>query len=249
MTPATRPYYMLHEGKGGTFDFPLPTGKCAQPTYAIGTSGCRHCVGVYIPLSKTKCFAAHVVAVCDLIDDPNTPNAPYGPRIPTPSQGKALSDKVSDLLKDHVGDYQMHGKVASLLSKAIFVCPNLAEKPPDGDSEMHAVGKYIMDGFETYFTPTTFDVEKAHGFAVNHITSTRNIFLFEEQSDERVDEIVFEEEMQEKFQEIADERYGWEACNRADRRNGSGKAWLLKLRENGWQADRDDTLHAAPEGP
>lgn len=51
------PYYHVEESHGGTY-----TIEPSRPVPRIGTTGCHSCVGIYLPISSSKCFVAHIDA-------------------------------------------------------------------------------------------------------------------------------------------------------------------------------------------
>ncbi|PIA94857.1 hypothetical protein CB0940_08243 [Cercospora beticola] len=59
-------YLHISQGQGGLFKLPLQytslTGKVTQDIKAVGTTCCYTCVGVYVPVSDTHFFAAHIDA-------------------------------------------------------------------------------------------------------------------------------------------------------------------------------------------
>ncbi|KAF2166426.1 hypothetical protein M409DRAFT_23069 [Zasmidium cellare ATCC 36951] len=178
----SKPYHRVGVGCGGVFEFPLSTDD-DEPIYTIGTTGCKYCVGIYVPLSDTKCFAAHIFACCDDPDDHNIRTAKHGYWVPNGTEGTELITKVGELLDEHLDDclddgYLSPEQLTALASRAIVVCPCLKKKVDDVDEqEMDASGAYILEALNAYFH-TTFTAESAHGFAVNHNTGEYDLFRF-----------------------------------------------------------------------
>lgn len=177
----SRIFYELSEGSGGIFTLPITHNLVDEPsTHAIGTLGLDTCVGFYIPLSSTQCFAAHIYASID--DDDGTDERISGverDRIPIDNQGKLLENKVVQLLTRIVGPHMPSDEeeLRRRADEAIVVC-NRSRVVDDKGEEYEAVGPSIIRGLRRFFD-VEFQVTVGRGFAVDIGSGAGDVFMSE----------------------------------------------------------------------
>lgn len=222
-------YYKIAEGNGGIFTLPI-SANTTDSVFAIGTMGCQNCVGVYIPLSDDKCFAAHIYA-CREESDSEGELQNFGEWIPEGKQGEWLTEKIGNLLEAEVGEHlPSQEKLNRWAGNAIVVCPRLREEDQD------AVGTYILRGLQDFFKiPLT--AKAAHGFGVNHSTGDVRLFKFHFKGRGMHDSFDFDAENSDDLKEISDQDCGWKSCNgRNDERNKQNN-WRITTVHGEWHEE------------
>lgn len=172
MTPLL-PYLHLAQGQGGLFELPFSDVK--QKTTRIGTHSCVTCVCVYIPISNTKCFAAHIDSHVFRVDD-LTDRASFDAKwIPTNAQGEALTAFVAKTLHDRVPDLANASRASR---ESIVICP--CRTMDYNGLTRRTTGSYIVEAVNEYFhlhdQRTDAVSRTAHGFVVD-IASGKTYFL------------------------------------------------------------------------
>lgn len=162
-------YKYLAQGQGGEFELPSSDIPALS---SIGTHGCRTCVCVYIPLSTTKCFAAHISA--HVVLPRHTKDAKETDWVPTPTQGASLKNFTMTKLAEALPQYaQGQYKENDLREHAITICPHRQIFITDGIT-LPATGSYIIQAINQFFLldgqGTDNVTGHAHGFVANHVS-------------------------------------------------------------------------------
>ncbi|EME39294.1 hypothetical protein DOTSEDRAFT_28463 [Dothistroma septosporum NZE10] len=153
-------YYDYEQGHGKILPLPVEI-KCYdgidRKVYSIGTSGCYTCVGIYVRLSDSECFMAHLAA--DLLDGEGDevyqPNEGQGKRLRQALLGKLQAVPELTALVN-AKDYQPR-------QGEIVVCSML----PDAVGGKTSAGKYLIDGLQEFFGNQT-QAKWGTGFVMDH---------------------------------------------------------------------------------
>lgn len=145
-------FFYVNQGEGGRATSPF--GSTIPPLTTIGTRRCCTCVCVFVPITNTTCFIAHI--------DPHVNGQQNDSDwIPTPAQGEALKTFTLEKLNERVPelankDYRAKdGNVG-----AIVVCLN--RKIHQNGSLVDATGYYVVQAIKEYFN---IDTEGTEGIA------------------------------------------------------------------------------------
>lgn len=191
-------YYQIPEGSGDVFTFPIQginTNAC--------TINCENCVGVYIPLSDNKCFAAHIYTWIDPADQ-QAPEHDFEEWVPEGDKGKRLTEKIVALLEQRVRQHMPSKEELSRRAHdAVVVCPRSQEESED------AVGTYVIDGLQQFFG-IPLSCKSAHGFVVEHSTQDVQLFRFCNMADgARRNSFDFDVKRGKDIEPKSDGSYGW----------------------------------------
>ena len=139
----------------------------AETLPAIGTYGCSSCVGVYMDLSPTTCFVAHINAAylpanyASITRD----EILYDLRIVTETEGGHVRDEViRKLIK---ASRCMNWPPIDQIRNVVIVCPVL-EHPISGAT---LSGTYVVQGIRQFLGRRDIPVNtQSEGFVVSHET-------------------------------------------------------------------------------
>lgn len=160
-----REYWHVDQSWGGVYTLPHTTSS-GHVVNAIGSSGCRSCVCVFVELSNTECFAAHISAIDHAAD------CTAGKRKPTPEQritdnrsrmvpddtkAQQLVEIVVKNLRDTFPNRVAGGTFNGKVGRSMVVCPM---KIWGGE---RAMGSFIIRALEEFFG-VTLPCEPGHGF-------------------------------------------------------------------------------------
>jgi len=140
---------------------------------AIGTYGCSSCVGVYMELSPTTCFVAHINASYRPVDYWNiTHNTTlYDLRVVTEVEGRCVRDEV--IRKLNTASRCMRWPPANQIRNVVLVCPFM-EHPI---SAATLSGTYVVQAIREFLGRTDLPVNtQAEGFVVRHDTGAVQYF-------------------------------------------------------------------------
>ncbi|KAK4506326.1 hypothetical protein PRZ48_000056 [Zasmidium cellare] len=190
-TPRT-PYLYVDEGRGKTYTF-----AADSPSY-IGTNKLITCVGVYLPISDSRCFFAHINASARKLQT----DVYY--RHVTEQEGQKVRQETPEKLSKHAAENGWSPKdVGKCVAdgggrKVVLMCP-CYDDVEDGNKTL--VGKYVDEGIRDFLRGNVgvFKIEEhfrdksVQGFVVNH--QTGEVALLEQRwrrngkgEDERVNE-------------------------------------------------------------
>ena len=152
----------------------------AETLPSIGTYGCSSCVGVYMDLSPTTCFVAHINAAylpanyASITRD----DVLYDLRIVTETEGGYVRDEVfRKLIK---ASRCMNWPPVDQIRNVLVVCP-VMNHPISGAM---LSGAYVVQGVHQFLGRRGITVNtEAEGFVVNHETGAVQYFPWPE-SDE-----------------------------------------------------------------
>jgi hypothetical protein len=140
---------------------------------AIGTYGCSSCVGVYMQLSPTTCFVAHINASHRPFDySTMTHNETlYDLRVVTEEEGSHVRGEV--IRKLNLASRCMHWPPADQIEEIVLVCP-VMEHPISGAT---LSGFYIVQAIGEFLGRRDILVNtQAEGFVVRHDTGAVQYF-------------------------------------------------------------------------
>lgn len=191
MAPLVK-FIHLEQGRGGIFD--LPFANTSPPVTRIGTSACDTCVCVYIPISSTKCFAAHIDGHAWCAQDhedagtlPNPKLTTFERWVPTVEMGKALKQFTKKLLLERVPELSK-GDADFDHANAVVICPR--RTVVNEKVAMLSTGSYIVEAINEVFHlkgQGTDDVtEWAHGFVADHNSNKLDYLGFVGASEEQL---------------------------------------------------------------
>ncbi len=155
-------YYHIQMGHGGLLELYANSSDNSDDSKetirAVGTTECYSCVGVYVPISDTKCFAAHIraerkVTQQDIEDDADAM------RVLCDQEGEDLITFVKQHFCDIVG-----ADLATCQNnkdEVILVCLN-----PKAEDGRKMVGYYIIRALCELLGCTYVD-DKSAGFIVD----------------------------------------------------------------------------------
>lgn len=177
-------YRWIPQDYGGTYKHttnPPPDIEDLRPFAlpAIGTWQCRTCVGVYMKLSPTLCFVAHINAAHMRPNWDRSRSAidPYANRIVTEAEGAYVRDEVRYRLEKESRrwDWPPVEKIMELT----LVCPMLCYEGKD------LSGKYIVQGIKDFLHRPHVIVEKSEGFVVQFSSGFVTHFPVQKTGDKR----------------------------------------------------------------
>ncbi|KAF7196336.1 hypothetical protein HII31_02403 [Pseudocercospora fuligena] len=195
-------YLHIRQSRGGIYSPPFqhgsPDGFVAQPV-AVGTTGCRTCVGVCFPVKDSTCFAAHIdghveaeipehgSSVASRSSSP-PPDPPLGSDdkemaewLPSTAQGEKLRDSVLQRLQAMFPEIYNDGYPAKLKDQVILLCPRTMHKG------QRTTGSWIAEAFNTFLglSRTREDLRQGHGFLIDFSTKppARHILGFRDESE------------------------------------------------------------------
>ncbi|EME39551.1 hypothetical protein DOTSEDRAFT_83248 [Dothistroma septosporum NZE10] len=148
------PYYHLREGEGGMYTFPKQIQNIRdayEEVNAIGTHGCRTCACVYVPLTPTMCFAAHIKAWTSVHGQDGRDTW-----CPGPEKGEALTQRIVEKLQD--SEYANEKATGTYILDGVQQFFKLEEEVRQFDLA---------------------EDERAHGFGVDHMSNHRQLFFRE----------------------------------------------------------------------
>ena len=175
-------YYCIDTDYGGTYTYRrrrYGDRRFAPETLpAIGTYGCSSCVGVYMKLSPTTCFVAHINAAY-LPADHSTitrDDILYDLRIVTDVEGGYVHDEViRRLIK---ASRCMNWPPVDQIRDVVIVCPVL-EHPISGAT---LSGAYVVEGIRDFLGRRNISVDtESEGFVVRHETGAVQYFPLPEE--------------------------------------------------------------------
>lgn len=161
-------YWHIDQSQGNVHTLPwmMDTGQVVN---ALGSTGCRTCVCVFVELSQTTCFAAHISAIDHVADITASRRRPVTAEqrtrdnrariVPDQSKGQKLVEIVVEglcnnaLLSNRVAGGRFNGKV----ERALVVCPM---KIWGGE---RGTGSFIIEALEQFFG-VRMECEPGHGF-------------------------------------------------------------------------------------
>lgn len=207
----SKTYHKIIEGSGDIITFPNTKDVNGGECLTVGTSDLHSCVGVYVPLSQNRCFAAHIFAyIADTGDDTEIGYARYS--IPLEKEGPLLVDKIREVLEQNLRPHLPFDQDAiyELTDKAHVVCPNLELKDWTGRKRT-AVGSFVIGGLQSFFD-TTFPVENGVGFIKTY--GSEDVEILEE-----------------------GEIHGWESCTVGNGCPRPARNWTLVFKDGKWQLE------------
>jgi hypothetical protein len=172
-------YRCIDTDYGGTYS----NGDFASGIFrAIGTQGCHSCVGVYMKLSSTTCFVAHINAShhqfdysLEISDDEL-----YDLRIVTPAEGGFVCDEVLRLLDEESA--LMCWPPIDQIQNVVLVCP--AMKHPVSGATLS--GTYVVQAIREFLDRRDLPVNTvSEGFVVSHDTGVVRFFPWIEEVEGR----------------------------------------------------------------
>ncbi|GIZ45479.1 hypothetical protein CKM354_000864400 [Cercospora kikuchii] len=164
-------YLHISQGQGGLFKLPLQytslTGKVTQDIKAVGTTCCYTCVGVYVPVSDTHFFAAHIDAhnlerpKLELIE----PCMDALWVLNDEKSGANLTERVKDMLREEFREFLRdhptcsEGSFHEQTEKAsIVICPNHVIRG------VKMTGAWVIEAICEFFGLYYGVTEDSHGF-------------------------------------------------------------------------------------
>lgn len=149
----------------------------AETLPAIGTYGCSSCVGVYMKLSPTTCFVAHInAAYLPAAYSTITHNDMlYNLRVVTETEGGHVRDEVvRKLIK---ASRCMNWPPVDQIRNVVIVCPVL--KHPTSGATLS--GTYVVQGIRQFLGRRDIPVNtQSEGFVVSHETGAVEYFPWPE---------------------------------------------------------------------
>jgi hypothetical protein len=160
-------YRWVGQDFGGTYthtiDPPPDVGESIDELNlpAIGTSQCRTCVGVYMQISPTSCFIAHINAAHVRPSWHHSKHATnrYNNRIVTEAEGAYVQEEVTRRLREE--SYRSDWPPVEEIERVWLVCPMMRFQGKK------LSGTYIVEGVRDFLRRDNFTVDKwSEGFVV-----------------------------------------------------------------------------------
>ena len=164
------PFIYIPRGWGPVIDIPHDTASSQEAISKVGTLGCYTSVGVYIPLTTTKCFVAHIVAVT--VDE-------TGSVVVSGQQGEKLEENIKWQLRNLIGrDWPPDPRMRQ---RALVVCICTVEETGAADTLAESksyAGRHIVKAVSEYLEVSEGLIYKGGkgGFVVDHETKERDVF-------------------------------------------------------------------------
>ncbi|CZT18080.1 uncharacterized protein RCC_03919 [Ramularia collo-cygni] len=161
-----REYWHIDQSQGGHYTIP-GTVDGERNITALGSTGCRTCVCVFVELSNRTCFAAHISAIdhaADVraVEDPTHEQRVKDNRaraVPDASKAQELMEMILKNLREipSLSHKVRDGKFVGNVGRAIVVCPMKIW----GGERAH--GSYIIQALEQFFG-VSMGNRRGHGF-------------------------------------------------------------------------------------
>lgn len=179
-------FYQINTGCGGIFTLPIPGTQASR----IGTFGLITCVGIYVPLTYNKSFAAHIFA---RIDEYGETDQMF---VPTKDQGNKLQEKLLQLLETRLRPHMptTEDEMQTLRDETVVACPQqfCDEKP--------TVGWYNVQALQRFFQGQLQVEGEAGGFVVKHGTDEKRFYEYNDKP---------EWERYNSYEEMAGQKRDW----------------------------------------
>jgi hypothetical protein len=165
-------YLHLYQSFGGVYKMPHQTEE-GEIFHALGSTGCRTCVCVFVELSDNTCFAAHISAY----------NGDAGPDsggvrvdlrrltyVPDNDMAQSLIDHTVKTLSETPGlsEQVSGGRFTGKIDRGLILCPQQF-----WGGEL-ATGSFIIKGLEQFFGVKMVQ-ERGHGFIANSSAGLWNV--------------------------------------------------------------------------
>lgn len=164
-------YRYIETDYGGTYTHrpqqPSDTILDAETFPAIGTYGCSSCVAVYMKLSPSSCFFAHINASKRLPGSGQIPSDDglYSLHIVTDAESAYVRDEVFRLLRGE--SVFMSWPPLEQISQVVIACPHL-KHPVSGET---LSGTYVVQAIRDFLGRQAIPVNtESEGFAVTYDT-------------------------------------------------------------------------------
>lgn len=174
-------YRCIDTDYGGTYTHrpsrDSDTEFATETLTAIGTYKCSSCVGVYMKLSPTTCFVAHINASHTPFDYSKTTHEThlYDLRIVTDVEGGRVRDEVVRRL--NLASRSSNWPPVNQISNVVLVCPVMTH-PMSGAT---LSGDYVVQGIREFLGRRDLPVDTvSEGFVVRHETGEVQYFPWPE---------------------------------------------------------------------
>lgn len=132
------------QGHGATFTFDNLDGGSTDKSNLVGTTNCLTCVGVYLPISRQRCFVAHINAYVTESDER------VKSQQMTFAEGSKIKNRVVAKLHRHAASQDWHcNNVVDALEgtkmtmRAVIICRYMDDRPD-------RPGRYVLDALEHF---------------------------------------------------------------------------------------------------